>query len=382
MIRRIITAALSVSLIVGATVPALRYDTIRAADVVSYSSDSSIYEEKVLEMRSHFLNRDKGFTIEFPSEIYSGFDDLRLVISDAVTENGNPVGGDYLRKICKSMSYASYTGMDSTVVEMTVNYDTTVEQEAELSEKIGKIIDSLDFGSGSDYEKAEAIYDYIENNVVYADSFDDRQVFTAYGAAVNGVAVCQGYSLLLYRMLMEVGINCRLLPGTAAGGAHLWNMAEIDGIYYFMDVTFDSTVGTEEKLFFLRGSEDFDEFAPEADHCFDVSSYKDSPLYYEYTRGSDFLSRFDISPTAYDPASPPVLKASLYGDANCDGVVEIADATLILQFLTNKDEYSLSARGMLNADVIGNDGVTANDALIIQQIDAGIYTVDDLPISF
>lgn len=380
MIRGIITAALSVSLIVGAAVPALRSNTIRAADVVSYSSDSSVYEEKVLEMRSHFLNRDKEFTIEFPSEICSGFDDLRLVISAAVTENGNPVGGDYLRKTCKSMNYTSYAGIDSTIVEMTVNYDTTAEQEAELSEKIGEIIDSLDFGSGSDYEKAEAIYDYIENNVEYADSFDDRQVFTAYGAAVNGVAVCQGYSLLLHRMLMEAGINCRLLPGTAAGGAHLWNMAEIDGIYYFMDVTFDSTVGLEEKLFFLRGSEDFDEFAPEADHCFDVSSYKDSPLYYEYTRGSDFLSRFDISPTAYDPDSPPVLKASLYGDANCDGVVEIADATLILQFLTNKDEYSLSTRGMLNADVIGNDGVTANDALIIQQIDAGTYTVEDLPI--
>ncbi len=70
-----------------------------------------------------------------------------------------------------------------------------------------------------------------------------------------------------------------------------------------------------------------------------------------------------------------------YGDANCDGKVEIADATLILQFLTNKDEYSLTEQGMKNADVIGdNDGVTAQDALVIQQIDAGIYKVTDLPL--
>lgn len=380
MIRKIITAALSLSLIAGAVMPVLCPDMVGAADVMSYSSDSSVYDEKVLEMRGHFLNRDTEFTMEFPAEIYSGFDDLRLIISDAVTENGNPVGGDYLRTTCGSMHYSSYTGIDSTVVEMTVEYDTTAEQEAELSEKIDEIISSLDFGSGSDYEKAEAIYDYIRINVAYADSFDDRQVFTAYGAAVNGVAVCQGYSLLLHRMLMEVGINSRLLPGTAAGGSHLWNMAEIDGIYYLMDVTFDSTIGVEEKFFFLRGTEDFDELVPDADHCFDVSKYEDIPLYYEYTRGSDFLSRFDISPTAYDPVSPPVLTANMYGDANCDGVVEIADATLILQYLTNKDEYSLSARGKLNADVIGGDGVTASDALVIQQVDAGIYTLEDLPV--
>ncbi len=71
----------------------------------------------------------------------------------------------------------------------------------------------------------------------------------------------------------------------------------------------------------------------------------------------------------------------LAGDANCDGKVEIADATLILQYLTNKDEYALTGQGLINADVIGNaDGVTAQDALTIQQVDAGIYKLSDLPL--
>ncbi len=64
----------------------------------------------------------------------------------------------------------------------------------------------------------------------------------------------------------------------------------------------------------------------------------------------------------------------VWGDANCDGKVEIADATLILQFLTNKDEYNLTDKGMINADVDGVPGVTAGDALVIQQLDAGIIT--------
>lgn len=91
---------------------------------------------------------------------------------------------------------------------------------------------------------------------------------------------------------------------------------------------------------------------------------------------TEYLFIREVEPT--DPTTPSEVA---YGDANCDGKVEIADATLILQFLTNKDEYSLTEQGMKNADVTGdNDGVTAQDALVIQQIDAGIYKVTDLPL--
>ncbi len=65
--------------------------------------------------------------------------------------------------------------------------------------------------------------------------------------------------------------------------------------------------------------------------------------------------------------------SQIIGDANCDSKVEIADATLILQYLTNKDEYNLTDQGMVNADCSNiGDGVTAQDALAIQKLDAGV----------
>ncbi len=71
---------------------------------------------------------------------------------------------------------------------------------------------------------------------------------------------------------------------------------------------------------------------------------------------------------------------TVYGDANCDGKVEIADATMILQFLTNKDEYQLSKQGMINADCCNTgDGVTAQDALALQMLDAG--EIESLPVT-
>ncbi len=70
--------------------------------------------------------------------------------------------------------------------------------------------------------------------------------------------------------------------------------------------------------------------------------------------------------------------AVLYGDANCDGVVDISDAVLIMQSLSNPSKYKLTEEGRKNADVTGkNDGVTNNDALAIQKL--MLKLIDKLP---
>lgn len=71
----------------------------------------------------------------------------------------------------------------------------------------------------------------------------------------------------------------------------------------------------------------------------------------------------------------------LAGDANIDGNVSIADAVAILQSIGNKDKYELSEQGKKNADVDGVSGITPKDALVIQQVFAGIYSVDQLPLN-
>ena len=70
---------------------------------------------------------------------------------------------------------------------------------------------------------------------------------------------------------------------------------------------------------------------------------------------------------------------TVYGDANLDGNVTIADCVAILQFLANSDEYSFSEEALVNADVesVGN-GINTDDALAIQKLDAG--QIDSLPV--
>ena len=73
---------------------------------------------------------------------------------------------------------------------------------------------------------------------------------------------------------------------------------------------------------------------------------------------------------------------TLWGDANCDGKVTVADATAILQSIANSDKFALKAQGKINADIVDNgEGVTAKDALAIQMMDAKLIDQKDFPVS-
>ena len=61
---------------------------------------------------------------------------------------------------------------------------------------------------------------------------------------------------------------------------------------------------------------------------------------------------------------------TLEGDANTDGAVTIADPVAILQHIANRDKYELRPSALVNADVDGAAGVTANDARVLQEWDA------------
>ena len=76
------------------------------------------------------------------------------------------------------------------------------------------------------------------------------------------------------------------------------------------------------------------------------------------------------------PTTKPV-----YGDANLDGNVTIADATAILQYIGNKDKYKFDDKALLNADCYNpGDGVTGKDALAIQRLDAKlIKSLPEIP---
>lgn len=99
--------------------------------------------------------------------------------------------------------------------------------------------------------------------------------------------------------------------------------------------------------------------------------------------GSMALLYPDVKPISDDdqPTSGDD-KVTLWGDTNVDGQVTIADAVLIMQSLANADEYSITAQGQLNGDVVDNGGgITGVDALGIQAYIADLITADQFPLT-
>ncbi|MBQ6180702.1 MAG: beta-mannosidase [Ruminococcus sp.] len=77
----------------------------------------------------------------------------------------------------------------------------------------------------------------------------------------------------------------------------------------------------------------------------------------------------------------------VYGDANCDGLIQMADAVLIMQVLSNGDRFAengtdkthITSKGMKNADChIPGSGLTPSDALAVQTY---LLKKNDLPLN-
>ena len=75
-----------------------------------------------------------------------------------------------------------------------------------------------------------------------------------------------------------------------------------------------------------------------------------------------------------------------YGDANCDGKVDLSDAVIILQAIANTDKYGvggtdptcITEEGVKNGDCSNvGDGITARDALAVQKFVIGLITLPE-----
>ncbi len=188
----------------------------------------------------------------------------REVLNSAFEHTGNPIEGDYLRwhSGAVSSSGTSYTFEDDVMLlhlKYTAAYYSTLEQEQELTAAIQSLLQELNLEGKSDYEKVRLIYDYICQNVTYDyDNLnDDTYVLkrTAYAALINHTAVCQGYANLFYRLLMEAGINNRIIAGKSRNETHAWNNIKLDDLYYNADSTWDA--GRISYNYFLRCNDYF-----------------------------------------------------------------------------------------------------------------------------
>lgn len=216
-----------------------------ALDTGKYTTIEKAANQVRTKVRKHYSKVNVYFktTISSPSEAYEKFK------TELTKETDNSSEGDYMywdirqeipNFICVPVNEK---GKIYYYYEFHINYDyyTTLGQRKRVDRKINNIIEGFEFHKKtSNYQKVKTIYEYICKNVQYAYNAKSNIVFTSYSALFYKEAVCQGYAQLLYKMLKEVNVPVRLIPGYANGELHGWNIVKIGRYYYNVDVTWDA----------------------------------------------------------------------------------------------------------------------------------------------
>lgn len=147
---------------------------------------------------------------------------------------------DYMRYI-HSASHVSMTGWGRRYkVTYTMEYLESYEQTNKTDKMIAKVLKKLNLAKKSDYEKIKAVHDYVINNTAYDMS---TELNSPYYALVEKTSACQGYAVLIYKMLTELDVPCRVITGNAKNGLHAWNIVKLDGKWYNLDATWDDPIG-------------------------------------------------------------------------------------------------------------------------------------------
>lgn len=178
---------------------------------------------------------------------------------------------------------SSWTGDGSTrKFELTFNYKNTKEEmsmmKVKAEQKSSEILKSIIKSEMKDYEKVQAIHDYIINNARYdKENYDSgiipTESYTDYGILINGKAVCEGYAKAMFRLINSAGVKCLYVTGTAGGVGHAWNMVQLGENYYHVDATWDDPVTNTGEDVLRHDYFNVTDDVMLKDHLWDRSSY-------------------------------------------------------------------------------------------------------------
>ena len=134
--------------------------------------------------------------------------------------------------------------------EQGFDYPVTPKEKEQMEKRLKTTVKNLSAEANklsSRYEKELFFHDWLCEYVNY-DTDGTENIYTAYGALINGVAVCEGYSRAMQLLCDSVGIPCALVYGSSRDEGHVWNVVDPGDGWYYLDVTWDD----DEKFGVIR----------------------------------------------------------------------------------------------------------------------------------
>lgn len=141
-------------------------------------------------------------------------------------------------------------------VEISLKFSVTEEELPEFrsifTTQANRILNQA-WNLPDDYEKEKYVHNRLLETVEYQSGAAMSQ--SAYSALVNGKTVCAGYARAFQYLMQQMGIPCYYCTGYS-GENHAWNIINLYGEYYNVDLTWDDTEPATY-LYFNKTDEDY-----------------------------------------------------------------------------------------------------------------------------
>ncbi len=131
----------------------------------------------------------------------------------------------------------------------------------EFDRRVEEILSTID-PEWTEFEKELYIHDYLAREVTYIEA---ENAHNAFGAIVDGKAVCEGYAEAFQHLCQRVGIQSFIAlgssvnPSTGTREGHAWNYVRIDGKYYQVDLTWNDQGERLYHAYFNATDDEIDE---------------------------------------------------------------------------------------------------------------------------
>lgn len=124
--------------------------------------------------------------------------------------------------------------------DVKIYYTMTQEEAGQMRLRLESAADSVLqqlSPTQTSWQQLLTVHDVLAQRCRYGQSLHSDDVC---GLMTEGWAMCEGYSKAFLYVARRAGFEAMCVPGrTGNGSDHVWNIVQIDGQYYNMDLTFD-----------------------------------------------------------------------------------------------------------------------------------------------
>ena len=86
---------------------------------------------------------------------------------------------------------------------------------------------------------------------------NDPDIYTVYGALVNGLTVCEGYARSFQMLLNGLGVDCVGVIGESTGQLHIWNCVRLGDNWYNVDATWNDREESYARYIYFNVTDDY-----------------------------------------------------------------------------------------------------------------------------